>query len=203
MSAAGEHDLSRAVQVLQQGGVVAFPTETYYGLAVDPFNSTALARLFRLKQRASHKPILVLIHSREQLSGLAREVPPVFLPLMARYWPGPLTLVFGALQNLPQELTAGTGTVGVRISSHPLAGRLVAAFGRPITATSANISGLPAANSAADVQRQFGAGIDLVLDGGLTPGGHGSTVVGLQNDRLFLIRAGGIPYEQVEETSRT
>jgi tRNA threonylcarbamoyl adenosine modification protein (Sua5/YciO/YrdC/YwlC family) len=113
--------LARAVVELQRGGIVAFPTETFYGLAVDPFCRSALVALFELKKRAADKPILVLIDHIEQLSQLVKSIPQQYVPLMERHWPGPLTLIFPAKKSLPVELTGGTGTIGVRISSHPLA----------------------------------------------------------------------------------
>ncbi|MDZ7641208.1 MAG: L-threonylcarbamoyladenylate synthase [Desulfurivibrio sp.] len=185
--------LTKAAAVIAAGGVVAFPTETYYGLAVDPFNAAALQRLFTVKQRPDDKPILTLVAERQMLSRLVSRVPAPYEGLMDAFWPGPLTLIFAARPELPPDLTAHSGTVGVRISSHPTARALAAACGGPITATSANLSGRPAAVSAAEVAAQFTAGIDLILDGGSTPGGVGSTLVGLVNDELQVLREGVVP----------
>ncbi|MFC1826416.1 L-threonylcarbamoyladenylate synthase [Thermodesulfobacteriota bacterium] len=193
-------DLNRAVAVLNKGGVVAFPTETYYGLAVDPLNPLALNYLFTLKQRDIAKPILTLVDDRESLSSLVHEIPIVYLQLMEKFWPGPLTLIFKARINLPSLLTAGTSTVGVRQSSHPFARQLLRAFGRPITATSANISGREAAVDAYEVKAQFGTQIDMVFDGGRAPGISGSTIVGLDESQVKLIREGVIPYEEILRT---
>lgn len=193
-------DLNRAVTVLNKGGVVAFPTETYYGLAVDPLNPLALNLLFSLKQRDIAKPILTLVDDRESLSSLVQEVPSMYLRLMEKFWPGPLTLIFKAKVNLPTLLTAGTSTIGVRQSSHPFARQLLRAFGRPVTATSANISGQDAAVDAYDVKAQFGNRIDMVFDGGKAPGVLGSTIVGLDGSKLKLIREGIITYDQVLRT---
>jgi L-threonylcarbamoyladenylate synthase len=190
-------DLNRAVAVLQGGGVVAFPTETYYGLAVDPFNPLALNHLFSLKQRNISKPILTLVDDRESLSTLVQEIPKLYEPLMNEFWPGPLTLIFRARVNLPSLLTAGTATIGVRQSSHPFARQLLRAFGRPLTATSANISGRAAAVDAYEVKAQFGSKIDMVFDGGKTPGIVGSTIIGLEGERLKLIREGVIPFNDI------
>jgi L-threonylcarbamoyladenylate synthase len=190
-------DLNRAVAVLNKGGVVAFPTETYYGLAVDPLNPLALNLLFSLKQRDTAKPILTLVDDRESLSSLVHEVPAKYLILMEKFWPGPLTLIFKAKINLPNLLTAGTSTIGVRQSSHPFARQLLRAFGRPITATSANISGHDAAVDAYEVRAQFGNLIDMVFDGGRAPGVLGSTIVGLDGSGLKLIRDGVIPYDRI------
>lgn len=192
-------ELEHAVAVIRNGGVVAFPTETYYGLAVDPFNKEALSRLFALKRRPPDKPVLVLVQEQGQLSLLAKSVPPVYQPLMRSFWPGPLTLVFEALDDLPVILTGYTGTVGVRISSHPFAQQLVDACGHPLTATSANFSGQPAAVTAQEVVAQLGPDVDFVMDGGATPGGRGSTIVGLQEERITLLRAGVIPFEEITD----
>jgi len=190
-------DLNRAVAVLNKGGVVAFPTETYYGLAVDPLNPLALNLLFSLKQRDIAKPILTLVDDRESLSALVHEVPFIYSRLMEKFWPGPLTLIFKAKINLPTLLTAGTSTIGVRQSSHPFARQLLRAFGRPITATSANVSGHDAAVDAYGVKAQFGNRIDMVFDGGKAPGVLGSTIVGLDGSRLKLIREGVISYDRI------
>lgn len=196
-------ELARALTVIRDGGVVAFPTETYYGLAVDPFNREALSRLFALKRRPPDKPVLTLIENREQLPLLARQVPDLYLPLMAAFWPGPLTMVFEAVPALPVILTGYTGTVGVRISSHPLARQLVAAAGQPLTATSANYSGQPAAVTPEEVVEQLGPDVDFVINGGTAPGGKGSTIVGLAEGRLTELRAGVIPFAAVLGQARS
>lgn len=190
--------LGHATDLLRAGGVVAFPTETYYGLAVDPFNPAALDRLFRVKHRPSRLPILVLVGRRSQLPLLTSEVPSLYQRLMDNFWPGPLTLIFPALPTLPHQLTGQTGTVGIRHSPHQVANALIDAFNGPITATSANISGYPAASSAEDVARMFGDDLDLILDGGLTPGGKGSTLVGMEQNQLVCIRDGQIDYTEVQ-----
>ena len=195
-------DLNRAVAVLHDGGVVAFPTETYYGLAVDPFNPLALNNLFSLKQRKTSKPILTLVDDRNSLSLLVQGIPDLYEPLMREFWPGPLTLIFQARLNLPALLTANTSSVGVRQSSHPFARQLLRAFGRPITATSANISGRPAAVSAYEVKSQFGSQIDMIFDGGKTPGIVGSTIIGLEGNTLKLIREGVIAFQDVLDVSQ-
>ncbi len=189
--------LDLAVQALHRGGVVAFPTETYYGLAVDPFSDEALAKLFSLKRRRDNKPVLVLIDTPGQLGLLVEAVPPACVRLMEHFWPGPLTLVLPARQGLPRLLTGGTGTVGVRISPNPVAQELVRRFGGPLTATSANVSGLEPAVEAGEVVEQFGNGVDVLVDGGSTPGGLGSTVVGYQNGQLVLVRDGVVPFGAV------
>ncbi len=195
-------NLNRAVAVLNGGGVVAFPTETFYGLAVDPLNPLALNHLYALKQRDISKPILTLVDDRESLFSLVQDIPGIYEDLMQEFWPGPLTLIFQARLNLPVLLTAGTSTVGIRQSSHPFARQLLRAFGRPLTATSANLSGRAAAVDAYGVRAQFGTKIDMVFDGGRTPGILGSTIVGLEGERLRLIREGAVPFAEILRTAR-
>ena len=184
--------LSRAAAYLRRGGVVAFPTETYYGLAVDPDCPPAVAKLFAVKKRQEQKPLLLLIEDQAQLETLVQEVPPVYVPLMIRYWPGPLTLVFQAKKHVNRQITGHTGTVGVRISPHPIAQQLVRRMGKPITATSANISGLLPTRSAREVFAMLGNRVDYIVDGGQTGAGLCSTVVGIKDGRLCLLRPGPI-----------
>ena len=196
---ADPENLQQAADIIRRGGIVAFPTETYYGLAVDPFNAAAVERLFTIKKRDRGKAVLTLIGNIDQLPILARAIPPVYEKLMARYWPGPLTLVFEADRNLPQLLLDAAKTVGIRISSHPAVGHLIRAFGGPITGTSANISGYPPAAGAEEVIEQLNDTIDLVLDGGVTQGQAGSTVLGIHDGRPKVFRSGVIPVEEIED----
>lgn len=191
---AAQVNVAEAARIIQAGGIVAFPTETYYGLAVDPFHPGALARLFAVKGRPNAKPILVLVDDPAAVLQLAAAIPPVFAPLMAAFWPGPLTLIFSARPEVPALLTGGTGTIGIRLSSHPVARQLVRAAGGPITATSANLAGRPPAVSAHAAAAMFGTGIEAVVDGGETPGGRGSTIVAEKDGHLLLIRDGVLPF---------
>ncbi|MCI5139270.1 MAG: Sua5/YciO/YrdC/YwlC family protein, partial [Candidatus Electrothrix sp. AR1] len=135
---------------------------------------------------------------QSQVTELAAEVPAILRRLMAAFWPGPLTLVFPGRSTLPSLLTGGTGNIGIRQSPHPLAAGLLRAFGGPITATSANHSGAPPATTAAEVQESLGAEIDLILDGGTTPGGAGSTLVSCdQEQQLHCLRAGQVPFVEI------
>jgi L-threonylcarbamoyladenylate synthase len=193
-----EETLWRAAFILKSGGVIAFPTETYYGLAVDPLQHQALERLFRIKRRARNLPILVLVSGREQIHLLASELPTIYRRLIDCFWPGPLTLVCPALPALPPRLTGDTGTIGLRQSPDETANRLIATFGGPITATSANISGAAAAVTAEEVARIFGAEVDLILDGGTAPGGSGSTLVGVRGESLYCLREGKIAFHAVQ-----
>jgi len=133
--------LKEAAGVLLKGGLVAFPTETFYGLGANALDAAAVKRIFEVKGRPESKPLVVLVDSVRMAESLVKEIPPAALALMARYWPGPLTLIFRSASCLPEELTAATGTIGIRISGHPVAFELVRAAGVPITAPSANPSG--------------------------------------------------------------
>lgn len=196
-SLVAEEDILRAADVIRSGGVVAFPTETYYGLGADPFNREALLRVFTIKERSPHLPILTLVAEDGLSEGLAASIPSPFRLLMDAFWPGPLTLVCEAQPGVPGLLTGGTGTVGIRQSSSSVARQLVSSIGGPITATSANVSGSPPATSAGEVARSLGTAVDFVLDGGPTPGGKGSTLIGFADDSVYCIREGVIAFEEI------
>lgn len=179
--------------VLSRNGIMAVPTDTFYGLAAHPFQAAALERLFALKERAPEKPVLVLVDGEARLPQVVREVPEVATRLMARFWPGPLTLIFPGQPGLPRLLTGGTGTIGVRQPRQDLTCRLIAALGYPITGTSANRSGHPPLIRAAEVDREFGGQVDLILEAGPCPGGLPSTIVEVTSFPPRLVRAGAIP----------
>ncbi len=186
--------LREASRVVREGGVIAFPTETFYGLGACPFNARAVQRVFDLKGRALQAaPILVLIRSRTELETLVSEITPTAERLMETYWPGPLTLIFRASDSMPSVLTAGTGTIGIRLLAHADVQHLLAAVGGPLTGTSANRSGHPPATTAAEVDRAVGTDVDLILNGGETPGGLPSTVVDTTVTPPRLVREGRIP----------
>lgn len=185
--------LAAAVRVLREGGLVAFPTETFYGLGANALDPEAVARVFRAKGRPSDKPLLVLVDSLEMAGRVAAEIPAVARRLAARYWPGPLTLILPARPEVPGSLTAGTRTVGVRISGHPLARALVRAAGIPVTAPSANPHGGASPRTAGEVLAGLGDRLDLVLDGGPSPGGPPSTVLDVTVIPPRVLRAGAVP----------
>jgi len=186
-----ESSLQEAGEVVRGGGVIAFPTETFYGLGVNPFNVQAVQRLYDLKGRSPQtSPILVLIRSRHELQALVSEITPAAERLMQACWPGPLTLVFRAAGAVPSALTAGTGTIGVRLSASPDVQRVLDVIGGPLTGTSANRTGQPPATTAEEVARAFGADVDLIVNGGPTPGGLPSTVVDTTVSPPRLIREG-------------
>ena len=183
--------LRAAADTLRAGGVVALPTETFYGLAAAALDSGSVRRIFELKGRPESKPLLVLVDSVAMAESVARVTPPA-RDLMARYWPGALTLVLPALPTVPSIVTAGTGTLGVRLSPHAIARGLVELVGAPVTAPSANPDGLPPPTTAAGVLGYFPDGIDLVLDGGATQGGEPSTVLDLTVDPPRILRQGAV-----------
>ncbi len=176
---------------------MAFPTETFYGLGADAGNVGALQKVFQVKGREEHKPLLILLADRAWVSGLVKEIPKVAESLMEKFWPGPLTLILEASPHLPPLLTGGTGKVGLRISSHPVARALVQEVGQAITGTSANLSGQPGVSLPAEVFRALGGRIDVILDGGQTAGGLGSTVLDVTGERPQIIRPGAIPRSQL------
>ena len=188
---------SDAAAVIDSGGIVAIPTETSYGLAVDPFNDQALKLLFTIKQRPSSKPVLVLIDGIERLPQLISEIPAIYKPLMQRFWPGPLTLIFPARPTLSSLLTAGTGTVGIRISSNQAATAICRSSGGAITATSANISGEQPARTVTELISSLQQSIDLIVDGGALDRVPPSTVLNYRDDRLLLVREGSISSEDI------
>jgi L-threonylcarbamoyladenylate synthase len=182
--------------VLGRRGIVAIPTETFYGLGVNPFDLLALERLCAVKGRGDGKPILVLAASQEDLASFAEHVPAAAHLLMETFWPGALTLLFPARSSVPSALTAGTGRVGVRISScRPLL-ELLRQVG-PLTGTSANRSGASPTHTAHEVERAFGSEIDVIIDAGPTPGGLPSTVVEA-DETLRIVREGVIPRSAIE-----
>jgi L-threonylcarbamoyladenylate synthase len=186
--------LAQALAVLRDGGVVAYPTETFYGLAVDALDDTALQRLLQLKGRSAEKTVSLIVSGRKMLETVCAEVPPLAERLMADHWPGALTLALPARPGLPEALVSD-GCVAVRQSPHPLASALVTAFGRPISATSANRGGEPPTRTAAEVRAAFaGSGPDdlFVLDGGQTPGGAPSTLVRVRGGTLEVLRRGAV-----------
>jgi L-threonylcarbamoyladenylate synthase len=165
-----------AAALVAAGGLVAFPTESFYGLGADALDPAAVARVFEVKGRPDDKPLLVLVDSIDMVAELAAAIPDGARALMARHWPGALTLVLRAAARVPSGLTGGTGTVGVRLPGHAVARGLVAAAARPVTAPSANPSAAPPPRTAAEVRGYFDGRVALILNGGATAGGAGSTV---------------------------
>jgi L-threonylcarbamoyladenylate synthase len=182
--------INEAAAVVLAGGVVAVPTESFYGLAASALNLEALERLFKLKKRREDHPVLILIHSAEVLGKYVARIPPVAHKLIKTFWPGGLTMVFEAGPILPPLLTGGTGKIGVRLSSHHAATELAKAAGVAITGTSANVAGEPPCRSPEEVLKVLGSEVDLILDGGNTAGGKGSTVLDVTAAPPVILREG-------------
>lgn len=184
--------IEEAARIIRAGGVICFPTTSLYGLGADAFNAHAVERIFDIKGRSHQKPILILIHHKQELEKLARRIPPMAEDIMRKFWPGKITLVFEAGDKLPSNLTADTGKIGVRLALHPVAAALVQAVGSPITATSANVSGTPGRASIADLDARIAKNADLVLDAGELAGGKGSTVLDVTGDFPEILREGTV-----------
>jgi L-threonylcarbamoyladenylate synthase len=191
--------IQEAGRLLEAGAVLALPTETFYALAVHPFQKEALARLFALKARPADKPVLILVSGPEMLGQVAREIPAAAEKLMGRIWPGPLTIIFPAQKELPGLLTGDTGTIAVRQPRHAVTLRLLAALGFPVTGTSANRAGRPPLAAAAEVAAEFGEGVELILDAGPCPGGLPSTIVDASRTPPRLVRPGAIAADRLKE----
>ncbi len=187
--------LSRALSVLQNGMVVAFPTDTVYGLGALAFDTQAIESIYAIKDRPAEKAIPILIGDLHDLNKVAISLPPMAAKLAARFWPGPLTLVVPKNPALP-EIVSTAPTVGVRIPDHPIARALLKAAG-PMAVTSANRSGQPSPTTAEEVMQQLNGRIPLVLDGGETPGGLSSTVVDCLGPEPVILRAGPIFWEEI------
>ena len=190
LSAEDPFALPRAIEILQLGELVAFPTDTVYGLGALAFNGAAVESIYAAKDRPVEKAIPVLIGDTDDLAKVCAEVPEIALKLAAHFWPGPLTLVVPKHPELPQAVS-GAPTVGVRIPDHPVARALLRLAG-PMAVTSANISGQPSPATAQEVFAQLGGRIALIIDGGRTPGGVPSTVVDCNCAEPRVLRSGPI-----------
>jgi L-threonylcarbamoyladenylate synthase len=195
-------DLTHAVTALHDGGVVAFPTETFYGLAVDPRSAAAVAKVFELKRRAADQLLPLIASDSDQIADHVGTLTPLAARLASRGWPGPLTLIIPASPRLSDAVHLSTGRVAVRVPADPVARALAGRAGHAITSTSANISGDPPAATPEQVIASFGSGVDVLIDSGPTPAGFPSTIVDATGDVPLLVRAGAIPWERVLEFSR-
>ena len=189
--------LTRAAGVILSGGIVAFPTESFYGLAVNAEHEGAIQRLLAVKKRGSDQPILILISDLDILDRYVADIPETARALINHLWPGGLTLVFRAKPTVSTLLTTGTGKIGVRLSSHPIARDLGRAAGLAITGTSANVSGGAPCMDAMDVWNSLGDQVDLILDGGKTEGGKGSTVLDVTVQPPRVLRDGMVGVERL------
>ncbi len=180
----------RCKNVISRGGVIAYPTDTFYGLGVDPKNPIAVTRLSEIKGRTRDQPILLLIAKAEDVKKWTAEINPASEQLMEKFWPGPLTLVFKARKEVLRELTAGTGTIGLRVPGNEFTRSLLDFLGIALTGTSANVSGGSSPQTAEDAATSLGDTVDLILDGGRTSGGRPSTVVDVSTGKPSVLREG-------------
>jgi L-threonylcarbamoyladenylate synthase len=191
--------IAEAADAIRKGGVAVFPTQGLYGLAADAFNESAVARIFSIKRRPPEKPILVLIEDRKRLGSLVQKIPSSAALLAEAFWPGKITILFPAKPEIAKSLTAGSGKIGIRVPSHPVAAALVAAVGRAITGTSANLSGQGGCSRISDLPAAIGKEVDLILNAGTLKAGIGSTVVDATGEAVRLIREGSLPREEIRE----
>ncbi len=190
--------LADAVRAIRDGGVVAVPTDTLYGLAVDPFRADAVMRVFAVKGRSAGRALPLIAADTAQLTDRIGALPRMAMRLASRFWPGPLTLLIAAPSALAPAVSGGTGKIGVRVPDHAVARALCCACGSPLTATSANVSGSAPPQNADDVERTLGDRIDLLVDAGPTAGGPPSTIVDATGSSPRLVRAGAIPWHEIE-----
>ena len=196
---ANQAALADAAAVISRGGVVSIPTDTLYGLAVDPFSTAAISRLFAVKGRADTRAVALIAADLEQVTAQLGALPPIAQRLAAAYWPGPLTMLIARPNAIPAQLTGESEHVGVRVPAHDLARALCRACGHPLTATSANLSGEPASDDPDHIARVFASSdVELLLDAGRTPGGPPSTIVSVTGDDVHLVRPGAISWDEVQ-----
>jgi len=191
--------LEKAVTILRQGGLVAFPTETVYGLGADARSLPAIRKIFIAKQRPSDHPLIVHLAHIDQLSNWARDIPPLAFQLAQAFWPGPMTLVLKKAASVLNEITGHQDTVGIRIPSHPLAQALLHAFGSGIVAPSANRFGRISPTTASAVEEELGDQVELILDGGQCEVGVESTIIDVSHNEAVILRPGMITREQISQ----
>jgi len=193
-----QQEIEKGVKILRKGGVIAFPTDTVYGLGADAFNPTAVERIYEIKDRPKHRQLPLLIADVERLATLAEPIPEIAWFLARQFWPGGLTLVLPKTDSLPAYLASGS-TIAVRVPNHPVCLALIQHLGNPVIGTSANISGEPAALTAEEVGQQLGGKIDFIINGGKCPGGKESTVVDITRESPIILRQGIIPSDEIDK----
>jgi L-threonylcarbamoyladenylate synthase len=191
--------IAKATGILKRGGVIAYPTETFYGLGADAANEKAIEKIYAIKGREDRKPISIIIGSAQDVDTFAIKISEESRKLMERFWPGGLTLVFDAAPAIPRILTAERGTIGIRYSSHAIAAHLARNLSGALSATSANISGEKESTSVDEVIETLGERIDAIIDGGITPGGSGSTIVDVSMEPPIILREGIVPSSLIDE----
>jgi L-threonylcarbamoyladenylate synthase len=190
--------IQEAATWILDGGLIALPTDTLYGLAADPFSAAAIARVFAVKGRTAERALPLIAAEAAQVAEHLGRLPEAGRRLADRFWPGPLTLLVSAPGRLVRDVTGGTGKVGVRVPADAVARAICAETGRPVTATSANVSGEPATADPDQVERTLGDRLDLLIDTGMTPGGAPSTIVDVTGAEPVLVRAGAIAWDDIQ-----
>lgn len=194
-----ERKIEDIIRSLQEGGIIVFPTDTFYGLGANCYLKEAVLRIYGLKRRKPSKPLGLVVSEMRMAESLAADLPPLFKQLASEFWPGPLTLILKASPSLPRELLSRRGTVGLRVPALPWLQILIKKAGFPLTATSANLSGEAEVSNPEEVMRIFKGKVDLIVDGGPTPGGKPSTVVDLSIEKPKIIREGALPSSLLAE----
>jgi L-threonylcarbamoyladenylate synthase len=194
-----QQQVEKGVSILKQGGLVAFPTDTVYGLGAWVGNQQAVARVYRVKQRPQNIALPLLLANVSQIGEVAEPVPPIAWLLAHNFLPGALTIVLHKSDLIPDIITAGGETVAVRVPAHPIPIALAQGLGVPIVGTSANVSGKPSVLTADDVYSQFGSNVDLVIDGGRCPGGRESTIIDVTGEEPVILREGAISREALRQ----
>lgn len=199
-----DFQINQAAQLINTGAVIAFPTDTFYGLGCDPFNANSVEKIYKIKQRQSDKAILLLVSSLdmldkcvdwEQINSNSKKTLHL---LTENFWPGPLTIILPAKNTLPSNLVSPAKTIGIRYPNYLIAQKLTQAIGGVITATSANLSGQANTQTAAEVIAQLGNTVDYILDGGKSPGGSASTIIDISCEPPRLVREGAISREKLK-----
>jgi L-threonylcarbamoyladenylate synthase len=196
-----ERKIQKGIEILREGGVVAFPTDTVYGLGTDAFNPKAVERIYAIKKRPGNRPFPLLIANTGQLADLADPIPEIAWFLAERFWPGALTMVLSKRDSVPRSAASGA-TIAVRVPKHAVCLALIEGLGGPIVGTSANISGQPPALTAGEVRQQLEGKVDLIIDAGRCPGGRESTVLDVTGDRPVTLREGIISPSEIDRAYR-
>jgi tRNA threonylcarbamoyl adenosine modification protein (Sua5/YciO/YrdC/YwlC family) len=192
--------ISYVAEQIRAGFVLGMPTDTFYGLAADPFNLRAVEKIYDVKSRSRHKPLSLLIESVDQAEDLTRPLPEEFYKLARKYWPGPLTMIVRAASRLPLKVTANTGNVALRVPASKIPVAVIRAAGVPVTATSANVSGASECTTADGVRQQLGNLIPVIVDGGPSPRSVASTIVDLTDSEGWRVqREGAIPAQEISD----
>lgn len=191
--------IHKAAEVLKKGGIVAFPTDTFYGLGADAANDEAVKKIYSIKERDYYKPILILMDNKDKVSKYVKDMPQIAKKLIDKFWPGPLTIIFYASPAISQSLLGRGNKIGIRIPNNPITLLFLKAAGCPVTATSANISGRPSPSDPEEVKKSLGEKIDIILDAGRTTGIKESTVIDVAEQPPVCIREGMVTIKEIED----